>query len=73
MKYEIGGTAYIVENNQAVSEVTIISIKSGFYTIKCGNSVFNLKEHRLFPTSEEAKQSKYQKKKSGNRSPYNYE
>lgn len=75
MKYEVGSTAFIVENNKVASEVTIVNRKGSFYTVRLKNSVFTLKEHRIFPSREAAEKSMYHRKdekKTGYRSPYDY-
>lgn len=75
MKYEIGSTAYIVESNHTVREVTIVSRKGEFYTVRFenGKGGIRLKEHRIFPSQEVAEESFPKKeKKQGYRSPYDY-
>ena len=75
MKYEIGSTAYIVESNHTVREVTIVSRKGEFYTVRFENDKdgIRLKEYRIFPSQEVAEESLPKKeKKQGNRSPYDY-
>lgn len=75
MKFEVGQTVYIVENNHIVREVTIVSRKGDFYTVRFenGKGGIRLKEHRIFPSQTAAEESILQKeKKSGYRSPYDY-
>ena len=75
MKFEVGQTVYIVENNHIVREVTIVSRKGDFYVVRFenGKGGIRLKEHRIFPSLTAAEGSIPQKEnKSGYRSPYDY-
>ena len=57
MKFEVGQTAYIVENNHIVRKVTIVSRKGDFYTVlfENGKGGIWLKEHRIFPIKQQRK------------------
>ena len=73
MKFEVGQTAYIVENNHIVREVTIVNRKGDFYVVRFenGKGGIRLKEHRIFPSQTAAEGGIPQKEnKSGCRSPY---
>ena len=59
MKYKIGDHVLIVENTSQISEVTIIGISGGLYTVRFNTerpSAIRVKEHRLFSTQEEAQE-----------------
>lgn len=79
VKYKAGETAYIVESNRYVREVTIVRYSGGMYLIRftdTGGGI-QVKEHRLFATKELAEESIGIKKaevkpKTGFRSPYDY-
>lgn len=57
MKYKAGETAYIIENNCRVVEVTVKSFAAGFYIVQPVGTQkgIRLREGRLFSTLEEAK------------------
>lgn len=57
MKYNIGDTAWIVENGSKIAEVVIKNISGGFFTVikLQTKTALRLKEHRLFESEETAK------------------
>lgn len=78
-RLKAGDTAYLVESNRIVREVTVVRCSGGMYLIKfpdtCGG--IQVKEHRLFATRELAEESIGIKKMEseptrGYRSPYDY-
>lgn len=76
-RFKAGDTAYIVENNRKIREVTIMRCSGGIYLIKFDNGGgIQVKEHRLFASQEEAEATlpdSREQKKSGFQSPYNYD
>lgn len=81
MNYDKGSKAFIIESNRTVREVQVIAKSGSFYTVKfpmTGGGI-KLRESRLFATEEEAlaavsaKVTAKPEKKSGFRSPYDYE
>ncbi|MDO4650453.1 MAG: hypothetical protein Q4B26_17580 [Eubacteriales bacterium] len=56
MKYNLGDTVYIVENNRIIREVKIVSHKAGFCTFKFigKDGGTRLRDSRVFATKEEA-------------------
>lgn len=68
-----GDTAWIVESNMYVREVSIINISGNLITIKFNNAAIRLPKHRIYETYEEAAKSiknVVPKKKISN--PYDY-
>lgn len=54
-KFRVGDTAYIVESNNLVREVTIKRCSGGFYLVQFENSGgIKVREKRLFQTKEDA-------------------
>lgn len=47
-------TAWIVENNLSVREVTIINISGNLITVKFNHTAIRLPKHRIYETYEEA-------------------
>lgn len=77
MKYEIGSKAYIVVSNRIVREVTIVNRKGDYYVVRFadGEGGTRLKEYRLFPSEEAAKDcipGNKNERKTGYRLPYDY-
>ncbi len=72
-----GDTAYIVESNRFVREVTIVRCTGGIYLIRFNDTGggIQVKKHRLFATREDADNSikKEQPEKRTYRSPYDWE
>ncbi len=70
--FKAGDTAYIVESNRFIREVTVKSCAGGMYLIKFedGGGI-KVKEHRLFATKEDAEASMPNQKKKP-KSPYGY-
>ena len=59
-KFRVGDTAYIVESNNLVREVTIKRCSGGFYLVQFENSGgIKVREKRLFQTKEDAIAIKY--------------
>lgn len=56
VKFKAGDTAYLIESNRIVREVTIIKFAGGFYTIRFKDSSGGIKvrETRLYSSNEEA-------------------
>ena len=56
--FKAGDTAFIVESNRIIRQVTIKSCSGGMYLIKfeVGGGI-KVKEHRLFATKEDAESS----------------
>ncbi len=75
MKFEIGSSAYIVESNRIVREVTVIKRSGDFYTVRfnTGGGV-KVRQSRLYANLEDAEASlpDRQEKKPGYSSPYDY-
>ncbi len=58
MKFEVGSTAYIVESNRIVSEVTVVKRSGDFYTVRFGtNGGIQVRSSRLFASQEDAEAS----------------
>ena len=72
-RFKSGDKAFIVESNRFVREVEIKSCAGGLFTIKFLDTKggIKVKEHRLFPTKEEAEQSIHIESKLG-KNPYDY-
>lgn len=49
-----GDTAWIVESNMYVREVSIINISGNLLTVKFNNATIRLPKHRIYETYEEA-------------------
>lgn len=58
-KFNPGDTAFLVESNRLVREVSVIKISGGFCTIRFADSGggMRVRENRLFPTRGEAEAS----------------
>lgn len=58
-KYNQGQIVYIVENGYRITECVIVNYRGGLYTIRFPetNCAIRLRENRLFPTKEAAKNS----------------
>ena len=66
-EFKNGDTAYIVESNRSITEVTIGNIRGGFCIARYGarnESAIRLRMSRLYKTREEAEEvlKKYKKK-----------
>lgn len=75
MKFEVGSTAYIVESNRIVSEVTVVKRSGDFYTVQfVTNGGIKVRSSRLFASQEDAEASLTKNKKDKRRynSPYDY-
>lgn len=71
--FQKGDTAWIVESNMYVREVSIINISGNLLTVKFNNVAIRLPKHRIYETYEEAAKSIKNimpKKKINN--PYDY-
>lgn len=72
-----GDTAYIVESNRFVREVTIVRVSGGIYLIRFKDSGggIQVKKHRLYATREDADNNikKEQPQPKLYRSPYDWE
>lgn len=55
-KFKAGDTAYLIESNRIVREITIVKFAGGFYTIRFKDSGGGIKvrENRLYASIEEA-------------------
>lgn len=57
-RFKSGDTAFLVESNRVIREVTVVNCAGGMYLIKFQNGGgIRVKEHRLFDSEEEAKAS----------------
>lgn len=57
-RFKAGDTAFLVESNRVIREVTVASCAGGMYLIKFQNGGgIRVKEHRLFASEEDAKAS----------------
>jgi len=58
-RFNPGDTAFLVESNRIVREVSVLKVSGGFYTIRFVDSRggMRVRENRLFPTREEAEAS----------------
>mgnify|MGYP001053566542 CR=1 FL=1 len=75
MTFEIGSTAYIVESNRIIREVTIVKRNGDFYIIRFGTrGGIQVRSNRLFASYEDADSSIHKKieKRTGYRSTYDY-
>lgn len=77
MKYEKGSTAFIVESNRIIREVTVLRVSGDFYTIRFNDSrgAIQVRGSRLFASEESARATfpqEKQKTRTGYRSPYEY-
>ena len=75
MTFEIGSTAYIVESNRIIREVTIVKRNGDFYIIRfCTRGGIQVRSNRLFASYGDADSSMHKKteKRTGYRSPYDY-
>ena len=75
MTFEIGSTAYIVESNRSIREVTIVKRYGNFYIIRFGTrGGLQVRRNRLFASYDDADSSIHRKteKRTGYRSPYDY-
>lgn len=75
MTFEIGSTAYIVESNRTIREVTIVKRNGDFYIIRFETTGgIQVRSNRLFASYEDADSSIHKKTESrtGYRSPYEY-
>ena len=62
MTFEIGSTAYIVESNRIVREVTIVKRNGNFYIIRFGTrGGIQVRSNRLFASYEDADSSIHRK------------
>lgn len=75
MTFEIGSTAYIVESNRIIREVTIVKRNGNFYIIRFGTrGGIQVRSNRLFASYDDADSSihKNTEKRTRYRSPYDY-
>lgn len=72
-RFKAGDTAYFVESNRIIKEVTIVNCTGGMYLIRfsTGGGI-KVKEHRLFTTEEEARNSIPSHVEVKKKSPYDY-
>ena len=62
MTFEIGSTAYIVESNRIIREVTIVKRNGDFYIIRFGTrGGIQVRSNRLFASYEDADSSIHKK------------
>lgn len=52
--FKKGDTAFIVENGQTVTKVSILRYSSGFYLIQLHSATIRVRASRLFSTESEA-------------------
>lgn len=72
MKFEVDLTAYIVESNRIVSEVTVVKRSGDFYTVRFDtNGRIQVRSSKLFAGQEDAEVS-LAKNKRRYSSPYDY-
>lgn len=75
-KFKVGDTAYLIESNRIVREITIVKVTGGFYTIRFKDSGGGIKvrENRLYTSKEEAENAitKAHSKTKPSYSPWNY-
>lgn len=75
-RFKVGDTVFIVESNRFIREAEVRTCSGGLYLVKFKDNGggIKLKEHRLFPTKEEAEASIPKKvTKPVRRSPYDFE
>ena len=77
MTYENNATAFIIESNRSIREVTVVKRSGNFYTVrfKEGGGGIQVRESRLFPSREAAEAAvpaKESIQKTGYSSPYDY-
>ncbi len=65
MTFEIGSTAYIVESNRIIREVTIVKRNGDFYIIRFGTRGGIKWSNRLFASYEDADSSIHKKIEKG--------
>ena len=58
-KYKPGDTAFLIESVHFIREVTILKFSGGLYTVRFANTggAIRVRENRLFPTEDAAKES----------------
>lgn len=73
MKYIQGQTAYIVESNRFIREVTVSRVSADFYVVRFTDTggAIQVRGSRLFATEEEARASILPEKKHSH-APYEY-
>lgn len=66
MTFEIGSTAYIVESNRIIREVTIVKRNGNFYIIRFGTrGGIQVRSNRLFASYDDADSSIHRKTEKG--------
>lgn len=66
MTFEIGSTAYIVESNRIIREVTIVKRNGDFYIIRFGTrGGIQVRNKRLFASYEDADSFIHKKTEKG--------
>ncbi len=74
-KFKAGDTAYLIESNHIIREITIVKFAGGFYTIRFKDSGGGIKvrENRLYASKEEAENvmAKARSKTKPSYSPWN--
>lgn len=75
-KFKAGDTAYLIESNHIIREITIVKFGGGFYLIRFKDSGGGIKvrENRLYASKEEAENvmTKAHSKTKPSYSPWNY-
>ena len=75
-KFKAGDTAYLIESNRIIREITIVKFGGGFYLIRFKDSGGGIKvrENRLYASKEEAENAmtKAHSKTKPSYSPWNY-
>jgi hypothetical protein len=74
--FKPGDTAFLIESNRVITEVTVVRCSGSLYVIKFKNGGgIQVKGHRLYATREEAEtqiSTLKHTEKRGYRSPYDY-
>lgn len=75
-KFKAGDTAYLIESNRIIREITIVKFAGGFYLIRFKDSGGGIKvrENRLYASKKEAENvmTKAHSKTKPSYSPWNY-
>lgn len=74
-KLSVGKHAFIIESNRIIREVIVIKVVCDLFTVQFmdSKSAVRVRRNRLYETEEEAKMHMTDKRKTGYKSPYEYD
>lgn len=74
-KLSVGKHAFIIESNRIIREVIVIKVVCDLFTVQFMDSkgAVRVRRNRLYETEEEAKMHMTDKRKTGYKSPYEYD